>query len=692
MTSYLLSLKTWALNHRDSKAVRALRRLLQQKENLKLKAWEWWHFLSYRPPSDGEMIALLRRMGVNSFSEFIVWQQHGKAEQASFINPAHAIKTLKEQYSEEIPVILHAARQVVKGHFSLLGSASVDMRRNSRSPGYALDWSRDPITGARFHRIFDYRRWHQPEVRSGNPDVKGPWEIGRMQHFAILGQAYGLTNDPQYARCFAHTITNFMQQNPVGCGVQWACPMDVALRLVSWIIGISFFARAPELNQRWWKRFCKGLIEHGRFIAANLEFGTLNQDIVTSNHYLTNLFGLYWLALAFPALDNNCVWRGLSERGLEHEILYQTHADGGNFESSVSYHGLVMEMLLSAYALSLHHKVPLSTTYRDRLLAGFCFLKTLRQPSGRQPQIGDADNGRAHIFSQYLATEPDNLDHLLVAGAHVFSCPELAEGIPTPKRVEMIFWGMPTSAPIQQPIIPRSLIFPDSGIGVLRTENVYFLMSNTPAGTKGFSNHKHNDHLAIEWVVDGQPLIVDAGSYTYTRDPKARNCFRGTAIHNTVMIDGEEQNRFNPEWLFRMDNDAKGSISCATAMVDHIQGYHTGYQRLPGQVTHRRLATLNDDQSIHLLDIFDSEDSKISHEFRWQFLLYPGVGAIVKGSQISLRGNGINAQINCDTPIEWKLVESWYSRGYGYREKTMAIVGVFVGIVDKVEFVLAPNR
>ena len=76
-------------------------------------------------------------------------------------------------------------------------------------------------------------------------------------------------------------------------------------------------------------------------------------------------------------------------------------------------------------------------------------------------------------------------------------------------------------------------------------------------GTNGFGNHKHNDLLSFEFHDRGRPLIVDPGSFVYTSNPDARNRFRSTRAHNTVVVDGEEQNEFKAEWLFRMFEKAK---------------------------------------------------------------------------------------------------------------------------------------
>src|SRR5262249_23589775 len=172
----------------------------------------------------------------------------------------------------------------------LLGSGPVDLSRPGSS-GSAIDWRRDPRTGARYPDRFSHWRGAMPATLANIGDIKGPWEVGRCQHFAVLGQAYWLTGAERYADTYAATIADFVEHNPPGCGVQWTCTMDVALRIVSWLAGLAFFDGARALTADWWKLLLRSVVEHGRFIAGNLEFGTLDGRLVTSNHYLANLLG-----------------------------------------------------------------------------------------------------------------------------------------------------------------------------------------------------------------------------------------------------------------------------------------------------------------------------------------------------------------------------------------------------------------
>ena len=97
------------------------------------------------------------------------------------------------------------------------------------------------------------------------------------------------------------------------------------------------------------------------------------------------------------------------------------------------------------------------------------------------------------------------------------------------------------------------MVYPDAGFAVIRNTTVYAFISNG-----GYSKypkesdviigtHTHNDLLSFELNINGQDLIVDPGTYLYTSSPSFRNEFRSTRKHNTIEVDGEEQNEFiNP--------------------------------------------------------------------------------------------------------------------------------------------------
>jgi uncharacterized heparinase superfamily protein len=633
------------------------------------------------------MTALLRRNGLGTFTEYARAQMRGPGPRNFLPSERDRwVKEFNDNWPDRAIEIVSAAEAILAGKVSLFGQREVPIGRRSTlwGTGVLLDWRRDPMSGGRFPNGFSEWRWDPTTMRPPGADVKGPWEVGRAQHLATLGQAYWLTGDERFARYYGLTVGDFIRRNPVRLGVHWACNMDVALRVVGWLTALPFFQGSPALNQRWWELFCRSLVAHGRFMLAHLEFGTIEGRIVTSNHYLANVFGLHWLALNFPGLDAGAVWRGCAERGLESECQRQVAEDGGPFESSVAYLRLVLEMLLSAWALSEHALHHLSPEYRERLVLGLEFLSALRQPGGRLPQVGDADNGRAHIFTDYPDWDTESADWLLAAAAHVLGRPDLAAGLDERCHVETLFWGPPGSEK-EMPRAPGSLHtirgFPASGMAVVRDSESRLVLCNTPIGTEGFGNHKHNDQLSVEWSVGDQPLVVDPGSYTYTQDPQARNQFRGTAAHTTVMVDQQEQHELRPELLFRMF--ARGT-GCLEASEAGVVASHNTYERLG--VLHRRRVTALGQGCIAVDDFFTGGEG---HLLEWAFALHPELGVELQRGCALLRGpRGGGCIFTSDLDLEVR--PSWYSPGYGVRVPARQLHAARRDGPSRVTWVMAP--
>jgi hypothetical protein len=159
----------------------------------------------------------------------------------------------------------------------------------------------------------------------------------------------------------------------------------------------------------------------------------------------------------------------------------------------------------------------------------------------------------------------------------------------------------------------------------MRDRDVYLAISCGPVGTRGIGNHKHNDLLSFELQAQGRDLFVDRGSYLYTPDPVGRNAFRSTAAHNTVLVDGQEQNRFGAGSLFWLHADATPRVLLweTTPAFDRFLGEHDGYTRLPDPVLHRREVRL--EKAERRVEITDTLTGRGRHELTWTFTLAPGL-------------------------------------------------------------------
>lgn len=589
-----------------------------------------------------------------------------------FVHPGlreHLVARLRQEHPEAERAIQAAADAVMAHRFDLLGSGPTDL-------GACIDWQRDFKSGYRWPpRTFSRR------IRYGGVpgvDVKLPWELSRFQHLPTLGKAFWLTGEARYAAEGLAQIDDWIAENPPQFGVNWACTMDVALRAFNWIWGYAFCGSAA--TPRFHRAFVGSLLAHGRHILSNLERGA---DGITSNHYLADLIGLFALGIACPFFREARAWRELALGELVREIERQVHPDGGDYESSIPYHRLVTEMFLAATILCRRHGLTLPPAYLDRLERMLEFARWYTKPNGLAPQVGDADDGRLHILANYGAWDPRDHRHLLATGGAFFRRDDFTAA--AGNRGEEAVWLLPEEPPrpmSAEATAPGSRAYPESGVYLMRDGDRYCLVACGAVGTRGIGNHKHNDLLSVEFHAGGQDFLVDPGSYLYTPDPAARNLFRSTAVHNTVMVDGAEQNRFGEGSLFWLHADAVPS--CLEwrpgAEEDVFVGEHTGYVRLADPVIHRRGVRLR--KRDRRLEIEDRLAGEARHALLWNFTIAPGVAVRPAGEAAwELAVTGVRAVLSLDAvepaalhaAVRREVVESWASPSYGVRRRTRAL-------------------
>ncbi len=587
--------------------------------------------------------------------------------------PAVRVEQLLRDCEPQAAATINAADRVCRHEFDLLGSGPfvpVDPGRVAKGPYRPIDWYLDPIQNLRFRERVPHKAWNLLEMRPGLADVKLPWELARCQHWLPLAQAFRLSGDDRYVDEILHQHDDFMEANPVGFGINWTCTMDVALRAFNWALAIEIVHGSSTADPARFGRAFASLVDHGGFIEQNLE----NTYEVTSNHFLSNVVGLYALGVLFQELPCGQRWLQQCRSWLEQEMRVQVLDDGADYESSIPYHRLVAELFLAGWRLAECEGRPLSNDYKAKLHRMMEFLRDVLRPDGLLPQIGDADDGRVHIFSDYGRWNPQDARHLLSPAAVIFGEPEWAQTQDPWGGWEAAWWGLSLTADTASSPRHVSRLFPDAGVAVVRDADTYLLITNGKVGTNGFGNHKHNDLLSFEFHQLAVPLFVDPGSYVYTSDPEARNQFRSTKSHNTVVVDEEEQNEFKPEWLFRLFEKARPEhVEFVTSNeATQYRGQHDGYSRLASPVIHQRAFHL--DHRTGTLRIEDSLTGVGTHRLRWRFHCAPGVDARSEApGLVTLSAKGNRWVFRVDESVATEIASAWYSPSYGVRLACAAI-------------------
>jgi hypothetical protein len=574
---------------------------------------------------------------------------------------------LKDLCPEEGRRLVDDAERIMAHTFDLLGSGPftpVDPHRATRAHGYRpIDWYLDPVRQLRFPVKVPHKEWRLYEMRPANADVKYPWELSRSQHLVTLAQAWRLTRRPEVVRELYDQIADFMEANPVGLGINWTCTMDVAIRAANWALAMALTLDCEIVPDHERIDAYSALFDHGKFIYANLE----NTHEVTSNHFLSNVVGLHLVAAEFLDLPQGRLWDEFCRKAVEREIMIQVHAEGADYESSVPYHRLVAELFLASYRLAQFQGRPLSSAYAGRLAAMIDFLIAVQRPDGLMPVIGDADDGRFHIFADYGSWVRQDARHLYAPAALALGREEWLTFAPQVGRWEATWWGFdPAACTVGGAAAHKTCkLFPGIGIAVVRTGGHYLAITNGHVGTKGFGNHKHNELLGFEYHVDGEAMLVDPGSFVYTSDFAVRNRFRSTAYHNTLMIDGIEQNETNPEWIFRLFESANPEHVAFTEDGDTVVyiGRHSGFRRASASATHER--RFEYERATGVLNITDVITGEGEGEVSWHFHAAPGVSFVREQGALWLRAEKASVRMELPPGFEPTISDEGYSPSYG---------------------------
>jgi uncharacterized heparinase superfamily protein len=495
------------------------------------------------------------------------------------------------------------------------------------------------------------------------------WEINRFHQIWWLGKAYWATQSEEYARKFGELIEDWIRKNPVGRGPNWSIAMEVAMRACNWIAGYYFFCDSKSLSEEFWLKFLKSLYAHGRYVESHLEYAKHN-----GNHLLADVVGMLMLGTFFRSAPFGARWAQWGSTALQEEMHTQVYPDGVNYEKSIGYHRLVLELFYTAAVLCRHNKIPLEGDFLKRLEKMFEYVLAYTRPDGSAPAVGDADDARLFQFS--AREDFNDHRHALSVGALLFDRPDFRSA--TERFTQDALWlfggeGFEKHQRLQSsgtPILSRG--FPDGGYYVMQNEYAHVFIDAGDIGMDGRGGHGHNDTFSFELWCDGSPLIVDSGTYTYSADVYERNEFRRTQAHNTLVIDKTEIADFTGLWSIRAD-ETRPRLLCWNTETGRttLEAEHSAYLSLPSHITHRRRFELM--QTPLCLTIIDTLQGSGSHLLESYLHFAPQVSIELAGSQKAIAKNGNGRYIVSVSRGEFLLEETWYSRSYGVKERNSTL-------------------
>jgi hypothetical protein len=455
-------------------------------------------------------------------------------------------------------------------------------------------------------------------------DIKYTWELNRHVHLVRLAQAWALTGEERWRASVTAQLRSWLEQCPPDSGPNWKSGLELGIRLISWSLIWQLLQGQVEATLR--AAWLASIHAHCALIAARL-----SRHSSANNHLIGELAGLYVAACTWPCWPASRAWRAQARRELEEQLQVQFHADGVHREQAFAYHVFCCDFLQLAGLLGQASGEPFSHAYWARLQRARAFIDAAGNVAGN---VGDADDGCVW--------------RLGASGAHWLR--HLFPGPPPPASAVAPAWA-----------------WPDAGYYRFGGEGrVTGLVDCGPLGYLGIAAHGHADALSLTLNIDGAPALVDAGTYSYWRDQRWRDYFRGTAAHNTVRVDGVDQSSGGGRFLWLQKARTRIDAGPVSPTNFFLSASHDGYTRLPDPVQHQRSIAFRD----NVLVVQDRITARHAHcsETFWHFAPHLAVELAGQGVVVRTDRYMLTLQASCGTLSLVRGADhpplGWYSTAY----------------------------
>ena len=519
--------------------------------------------------------------------------------------------------------IIRKAQEAKNNIFDLLGSGPVQLKKLSwhndfrlRATLSTLDCTLESDV---YYKNINITLGREKELCK---DIKVPWELSRFQNLIFLGRAYHLTSDETYAVTFTQYIMDWIDNNPFLLGVNWVCPMEVAIRSINWIWGFYFFKNSI-VSSRVWQKFVCSLYDHFVYLENNWELS----DGRTSNHYLSDLVGYLYLCCFFsivPGMQEKIRW---CSKQILKEMQKQVFQEGTSYEGSTQYHRLVTELFYHAYVIMQVQNFYIPDWYKDRLEKMYNFIDWCSPKDSVLVSIGDHDSGSVlygglsqNVIKKYKKVGKDIVKHY-----HEF------------------------------------------GLSVIKTNDWHITLRHHAYTKRQPSGHFHNDAASITLAYKGMPILIDPGSYVYTASIYWRNYFRSAAVHNTFFIKDEEP-VFLDDRLFVLDLP-ENKVKVVPNEDNILRTDHSLYKRF-GLTAHRTVELDDASQIVQITDLWQKE--KLTHENKvsvWNFTFAPGLDVRKEHNTWVVYNQEKFLVVITSNHLEFEVCQGWVSPSYGVKEQ-----------------------
>ena len=533
-----------------------------------------------------------------------------------------------------------------------------------------IDWHLDLSTGRSFPMSFA----HKIDIRSDRyGSAKYVWEVNRMQFMLHIALLYKKSRDEKYLNLFCYHLTSWKNANPYMVGVNWYSNIEVNLRLICWYFCWQVLDVEPlrssnaEFDVFVRKVWIPLIFEH-----AEYSYNHPSLCSSANNHLISEYAGLFVAACGWE-IPNRETCLKYAKDGLEREILLQNTAEGVNREEAAEYIQFIDDFFLIAAVVGSRSGIVFSDSYNGRLHAMANYMNAMLDCKCNYPMYGDGDDG--FVLRPDEGGHFNNFKSLLASFAVYFDDESFKRADVTwDEKNELLFGRKGREKFIMMPEVAAASVegvnrfFTESGHFIFRSvkgdahsgfSETYLHFDAAPLGFLSIAAHGHADALSFILHVDGCPILVDPGTFTYHTHKDLRRYFVSTLAHNTVCVNGKNQaSQAGPTmWL--------SHYHCKVLNVgeNFVEAAHDGYRK--EGVEHVRRVEF--DHGENEITITDTLRCSSTAEIELPFHLHPAVSAEMHGSTVLLKMAGTEkVQMELDAKLIYAVREDgWYSEHFG---------------------------
>ena len=371
------------------------------------------------------------------------------------------------------------ADALLEHKFDILGSGLTSL-------GAEIDWQRDLKSGQRWEPV-GYRRLQVVRLDDQSDPIV-PWELSQGHQLLTLARAALLFEDERYADELERQIESWLSANPPGIGINWTSSLEIAARAVNWIWALATIEPYRPVSGALRERVAESLYEHGRHLYANVD----GVPGLRNNHFVGTALGLLAVGAVLPGTRRTKRWASYGAGSLERELARGSHTDGVWSESSLPYHGLVLEIFLLGRHLAAQTGRPFRASSDKRLRRMLEVSRALRHPNGRIPLFGD--QGDIRVLPASFDRTPTH-DNLLWLGAGVLGLERPFADRPDPE----LAWTLGLKSWLEvrdRPLSERSSArqFASGGLYVLSSQGFHTAVHCGPEHRRSLGRHAPQRH------------------------------------------------------------------------------------------------------------------------------------------------------------------------------------------------------